>query len=378
MKITEGGIIIPTVEEIYLKKLNKFKTVKPDLRETDSNVIVSLFKFDAAEEYDLYQEAISAYNNLSIMTAIGQGLNAITNNVGMTWLPAKRAAGKIKIVADIGTRIPQAWGIETLSGKKYVTKNTNEILMEKTILELEVISLETGEDWNTGIGTIIKQTQVLSGIKQITNLELITGGRSRETDAELRIRYLKRVNQKLTFTTEGIKRYLLENTNIIDCRVFENDTDIVNEAGRLPHSYEPVCYGGTDDEIFEALNYYKLAGIRCVGNKTKDFGNITVGFTRAELINIEIQIRIKFKNINPNNTVLVKEVIKKYVEKCTFGETIYRYVIIGELYKLNIGMDILNVSLGEKGNVLNEDYITPGMKVAQINEEDIIIQGENL
>ncbi|MGL4452062.1 MAG: baseplate J/gp47 family protein [Sarcina sp.] len=374
MRITESGVVIPTVDEIYLNKLNDFKTVKPDIRETDSNIVITFLKYDAAEEYDLYQDALSSYNNLSVMTAVGQGLNAITNIIGMTWLPAKKATGKIKITGTIGTKIPAAFGVETLSGKKYITKNTTEITMNGTIIELDVISIEEGVNSNTGVDTIIKQTEVIIGVESVTNVESIINGRDKETDTELRIRYLNRVNQKLTFTTEGIKKYLLEHTNINDCKVFENEEDVIDSYGRPPHSYEAIVRGGTDDDIFKALIEYKLAGIRCVGTFTKEFDGITVGFSRAKVTQIEVHLDIKFLNSNPNNETKIKKTIKKYIEECGFGSTIYRYVIIGKLYQLNIGIETLNVTLGEKGNVLNDDYIIGVMNVGVINEADIIIR----
>ena len=52
--ITDKGFIVPTIDEIYTRKLNDFKAVKPDLRETDSNIIIAWLKFDSAEEYDSY------------------------------------------------------------------------------------------------------------------------------------------------------------------------------------------------------------------------------------------------------------------------------------------------------------------------------------
>ena len=50
--ITDKGFIVPTIDEIYTRKLNDFKSVRPDLRETDSNIIVAWLRFDSAEEYD--------------------------------------------------------------------------------------------------------------------------------------------------------------------------------------------------------------------------------------------------------------------------------------------------------------------------------------
>ena len=82
--ITDKGFIVPTIDEIYTRKLNDFKSVKPDLRETDSNIIIAWLRFDSAEEYDSYLQALSAFNQLSVYTATGTNLNAITSHLGMS------------------------------------------------------------------------------------------------------------------------------------------------------------------------------------------------------------------------------------------------------------------------------------------------------
>ena len=259
--ITDKGFIVPTIDEIYTRKLNDFKSVKPDLRETDSNIIIAWLRFDSAEEYDSYLQALSAFNQLSVYTATGTNLNAITSHLGMSWNKAKKAVGKITVTAEIGTQIPQAWGVETKSGVKFVTLNTSTITTTERETNIEVIALNAGTDGNVSAGAITEQTEILTGVISINNKLNTLGGRDLETDTELRERYLKRLDRKSSFTTEGIKNYILQNTNVQKCQVIENDTDDFDSAGRLAHSYECICYGDTNENILKALYEYKIAGI---------------------------------------------------------------------------------------------------------------------
>lgn len=354
--ITDIGFIVPTFEEIYQRKLNSFKTVKPNIRETDSNLIISYLKFDAIEEYDLYLEALSMFNNLNVHTASNNYLNAITSYLNMTWLEAKKSIGKITITADNGTIIPQAWGVETRSGIKFVTLNVEPLVVRNGSIDVEVISLEAGKYNNVGAGEITEQTEILSGIKTINNTLATLGGKDKETDTELRERYLKRVDRKTSFTTEGIKNYILNNSNVVKCQVLENDTDVNDSDGRLPHSYECICLGDTEENIFKVLYEYKLAGIRTVGDIRREIKGVSIGFSRP------VEVRLDFE---VNATVIselwreeykedIKKVITQYIDSLEPQETIYQYRILGEIYK-KIGA-IKTVEIKIKKNGYSEKY----------------------
>ena len=375
--ITDKGFIIPTLDEIYTIKLNDFKGVKPDLRETDSNIIIAWLRYDSAEEYDSYLQALSAFNQLSVYTATGSNLNAITSHLGITWNKPKKAIGKITVTAEIGTQIPQAWGVETKSGIQFVTLNTSTITTTARETEIEVIALEGGADGNVSSGAITEQTEILTGVISINNKLNTLGGKDLETDTELRERYLKRLDRKSAFTTDGIKNYILQNTNVNKCQVIENDTDDFDSDGRLAHSYECICYGDTNDNILKALYDYKIAGIRTVGDITKNFDEITVGFTRpiekTVFLRVEIQgIREVWKD---DFKKTIKDIYLKYIDEVEPNSTIYLYKIIGEIYKNTSGIKTLKLKLGDvKYNELEKDYKLSNKEVAVAGVNDITIE----
>ena len=375
--ITDKGFIVPTIDEIYTRKLNDFKSVKPDLRETDSNIIIAWLRFDSAEEYDSYLQALSAFNQLSVYTATGTNLNAITSHLGMTWNKAKKAVGKITVTAEIGTQIPQAWGVETKSGVKFVTLNTSTITTTQRETNIEVIALDSGTDGNVSAGAITEQTEILTGVISINNKLNTLGGKDLETDTELRERYLKRLDRKSSFTTEGIKNYILQNTNVQKCQVIENDTDDFDSDGRLAHSYECICYGDTNDNILKALYEYKIAGIRTVGDITKNFGEITVGFTRPTEKTIYLKVEVEaVKEIWKDDfKKVIKNIYLKYLDEVEPAGTIYLYKLIGEIYKNTSGIRTLKLKLGDvKYSELEKDYKLSKKEVAVATSDDITIE----
>lgn len=375
--ITEKGFMVPTIDEIYTRKLNDFKSVKPDLRETDSNIIIAWLRFDSAEEYDSYLQALSAFNQLSVYTATGTNLNAITSHLGITWNKAKKSVGKITVTAEIGTQIPQSWGVETKSGVKFVTLNTSAITTIERETDIEVIALNAGTDGNVSAGAITEQTEILTGVISINNKLNTLGGRDLETDTELRERYLKRLDRKSSFTTEGIKNYILQNTNVQKCQVIENDTDDFDSDGRLAHSYECICYGDTNDNILKALYEYKIAGIRTAGDITKNFGEITVGFTRPTEKTIYLKVEVEaIKEIWKDDfKKVIKDIYLKYLDEVEPAGTIYLYKLIGEIYKNTSGIKTLKLKLGDvKYSEREADYKLSTKEVAVANENDITIE----
>lgn len=372
--ITEKGFIIPTLKEIYTRKLNDFKTVKPDLRETSSNLIINYLEFDSVEEYDSYLVGLSVYNNLNVYTATNQPLNAITSHLNMTWLEAKHSIGKIKVVADIGTVIPQAWGIETKSGVKFVTLNRGELKTTKTETEIDVISLETGKFNNVRSGEITEQTEILTGIKSITNEASTLGGKDKETDTELRFRYLERVDRKTSFTTQGIRKYILENSNVVKCQVIENDTDLTDSDGRLPHSYEAICLGDTEDNIFKVLSEYKIAGIRTVGDINREINGVSIGFSRPKEIKLDFEITINaerdiWKEEYKDN---IKKSIYEYIDKLEPNATVFSYVILGESYKNTNGIKTIDIKIKKSGNSTKyTDYQLKTKEIATVHDINI-------
>src|SRR3712207_4559686 len=253
----------------------------------------------------------------------------------MTWLEATRAKSRIQITASTETTIPQAWGVETVDGKKFVTLNAEDLKIQKGKTELDVISLNVGKENNVNVGQITKMTRIISGISSVTNTLPAVGGKDKETDTELRERYLKRIDRKSSFTTEGIKNYILENTNVQKCQVIENDTDLTDTDGRLPHAYEAVCLGDTNENILQALYDYKLAGIRTVGDISKNFDDITVGFSRA--IEKQIYVNISIAAIRDlwlqEYVEKIKKIVQDYIDTIEPQGTIYLYKILGEIYK---------------------------------------------
>lgn len=111
---------------------------------------------------------------------------------------------------------------------------------------------------------------LVPGWVRVANLQAGAVGRLRETDAQLRARYRLGVFRFGAGTLPSIGPNILnEVPGIVDIRVFDNKTDVMDSAGRKPHSVHVIVDGGIDDDIAQAIYRYKGGGIDTNGAVSK-------------------------------------------------------------------------------------------------------------
>lgn len=121
-------------------------------------------------------------------------------------------------------------------------------------------------------------------------------GRDMETDEELRERRMFSVQQTSTNTLGSIRAGIYSLDGVSHATYFENDTE--GELYGIPmKSFEFIVDGGNDNDIANVIFNNKAGGTRAYGTTVitvKDSEGIehTIGFTKAEKINIGIDIKL--------------------------------------------------------------------------------------
>ncbi len=124
----------------------------------------------------------------------------------------------------------------------------------------------------TGVaGTIQTIVTPITGVTGVTNSADATVGRDQESDVDYRARHLQTLNADGCGTPQAIRDAILENvTAATQCRVFENESDVTDGAGRPPHSFEAVVLSDNDTaddaDIAEQIAACKPAGIKAHGD----------------------------------------------------------------------------------------------------------------
>lgn len=141
----------------------------------------------------------------------------------------------------------------------------------------------------------------ITGVVSVNNPLDAVLGQGLETDAEAKLRRDASLANPGQSTVNAILAAVLEVTDVVAARVFENDA-AVEIDGRPPHSYEVVVQGGVDDNIFQVILDTKPAGIQTVGTlsdvlKDSQGFDKEVRFSRPAPVTIYVEIDLK-TNIN--------------------------------------------------------------------------------
>ncbi|WP_319371954.1 baseplate J/gp47 family protein [uncultured Ilyobacter sp.] len=374
--LTENGFEIESYETIYANKIADFRSIYPALRDTDSNPLIPLIKYNAQKEYEANEEALSHYNNMNVYTAVGTELEKFVLWRKIIRQGEKYSTGKITVMADEGTVIPAFWSVETPDKIGFLTTNTiSQTIGATGILELEVKASEAGSDGNVEIGRITEQVEVITGVSSITNSSATAGGTDVETNTELRTRYLADIDNKSLFSKSGVAQYILDNTDAEKCIVKENYSDITDAAGRPPHSYEVYAVGDTDANILQAVFDYKVLGITSHGAVTENFDDITVGITRPTIVDLYLEINVTedgtWDTLNENT---IKQAIVDHIESVDIGGTVYLYNLIGETYRNGQGIKSLTIKLdGVDPPMATTDYSLASTEIARLLISNVVI-----
>lgn len=114
--------------------------------------------------------------------------------------------------------------------------------------------------------TITNIVTPILGWDSVTNPLAASEGRLQETDEELRIRFRNTKLERSSNILDSLYSALLNLDGVEEVRIYENDTDIIDSNGVLPHSFLPVVLGGSSQLIAETIWKNKPMGILSQGN----------------------------------------------------------------------------------------------------------------
>ena len=114
--------------------------------------------------------------------------------------------------------------------------------------------------------TITNIVTPILGWDSVTNPIAASPGRLQETDEELRIRFRNTKLARSSNILDSLYSALLNLDGVEEVRIYENDTDVTDSNGVLPHSFLPVVLGGSSQLIAETIWKNKPMGIRSQGN----------------------------------------------------------------------------------------------------------------
>ncbi len=304
----------------------------------------------------LFSVLEDVYNSRFVDTAVGTSLLNLGRAIGLRVLSAQKASGYIMVTGPPGVIVPAGWLVETAAGIQFFAVSDTEIGAEGTVM-VPFRCTSTGPDGNVAADTITTITNPgsVAGITAVTNPAAFTGGRERETDEEFRE----------------------------EAKVFENDTDDVDDYGLPPHSIEAVVYGGLDSDIAQIIYKELGAGIQTTGQKvieviTASGATKAIHFNRPHPVPVYVKVvGLSTSGDFPHDGVdQLRAAIVAYIGDnesggVSIGETLYHQRLPAVLYKVPGVLDF-DVLIGTDAENLQADNIPVDSRSKVVTDDGMV------
>lgn len=236
---------------------------------------------------------------------------------------------------------------------------TSKILIKAIITPIEFTCLTAGK-MEIPINTVTNIVTPINGWEGVTNTKTLSIGRNDETDTELRQRWSLSVYQKASNMLEAIQANVFRRvTGVVACVAYENNTDIVDIYGRLPHSIEVIVDGGDEQDIAEMIFRYTCGGIDFNGTISKEVTDVAnvkhiVKFNRPTEVKIWLKLSIT-KNVeeswDSNGIARLKQLIVDFGNEHTIGQDVILQKFIALIYDNITGVGFVEIKAA-KGNTV--------------------------
>lgn len=237
---------------------------------------------------------------------------------------------------------------------------TSKILIKAIITPIEFTCLTAGK-MEIPINTVTNIVTPINGWEGVTNTKTLSIGRNDETDTELRQRWSLSVYQKASNMLEAIQANVFRRvTGVVACVAYENNTDIVDIYGRLPHSIEVIVDGGDEQDIAEMIFRYTCGGIDFNGTISKEVTDVAnvkhiVKFNRPTEVKIWLKLSIT-KNVeeswDSNGIARLKQLIVDFGNEHTIGQDVILQKFIALIYDNITGVGFVEIKAA-KGNTVS-------------------------
>ena len=226
------------------------------------------------------------------------------------------------------------------------------------------------------IGYVNVIVNPISGLDEVYNFATGITGRSAESDAELRMRLGSRQKQSVA-NEVAIGNWLLTVPGVTYAKVYSNRTNVVDEYGRPPKSYESVVIGGEPDEIARMIFDKAPAGIEPYGNINIDIEDSngdpwTIGFSRP--VNKYIWLDIKY-TLNPEEiapidivSAIKEKIISWAKDNMEVGDDVIYQKLFKPIYSMD-GIALVDIKLASTSDLNPPDpseYETENISIGQV------------
>lgn len=366
--IDETGMHIPTYTDIRDDLLNSMKQIfGNDIYIDEDSQDYQQISIFAKKIFDTNALALLVYNNRTVNTAIGVGLDNICALVGIKRKPATYSTVQLVITGIASTVISKGQVSDQNDEHKW---NLPE---EVTIPESGTITVEAtcndAGDIIAQSNTITKILTPVYGWFSVVNNFNGSGGVDQESDAELRARYALATSAPSETVFESIIASLYTVSGVTRIKGYENDTGSADANGIPAHSISMVVEGGDDTDVATEIYYKKTPGCGTYGTTSVDIvsfsGNTTkINFYRPTYKNVYVKVSLKkLSSYNDSYAYDIKNAIVNYINELELAETVYRSVLwsiaTSQMKSINQpSFSVLNVQTSTDGSTYSDSDVS--------------------
>ena len=363
--VTASGFVRKSYEKILsdlqaLARSSEYFGESIDL--SDESPIGAEIKLMAWALGNQWQLAEDVYYSFDIDAAEGVALNRLTKLGLVTRKDEIFSYGYLEFSGDPYSPIPIGTQAETEQGVVFATKVFNSTDEEGNAI-IEAECMESGVVGNVTAESITKIKTPVAGIMSVINPIPFEGGRSVESDYELKNRY-ESSHLASGSALDAIVAKVLSIPAVLEAIGYENVENYTDVNNVPAGSVEIIVAGGDDDEIARTIFKQKPAGINTAGNiaktvfDSKDKDHI-IRFSRPDIVQIYIKYVLSVNaNFDHQYEDSIKQTIVDFANSMPIAAALYSWKLCSLLRDVS-GLEDVKVFLGVTSSNVTLDRLMP-------------------
>lgn len=330
--IDATGMHIPTYTDIRDDLISKMKEIfGNDIYIDEDSQDYQQISIFAKKIFDTNALALLTYNNRTVNTAIGVGLDNLCAIASIVRKAATYSTVQLTLTGAPTTVITSG-KVSDADDEHIWNLPDSVVIPESGTITVEATCNDAG-DITVASNTITKIITPVFGWYSVVNNFNGSGGTNEETDAELRGRYALATAAPSETVFESIIASVSAVEGVKRIRAYENDTGTANSLGHPPHSITLVVEGGDDTDVATEIYFKKTPGCYTNGTTSVDIvslsGNTTkISFYRPTYKTVYVKVSLKkLSSYNDEYANDIKKAIVDYINNLEIAETVYRSVL---------------------------------------------------
>lgn len=282
-ELTNTGLSIQTFQEVYDEIADGYRAAYgSDIDLSPNTPDGQRVGIEAKAAHDLQVFAQDLYSSFDPDLAGFDALNRVIKLAGITRRPATRSTWDVTVTTDRALTLETGYTIKDSIGQNWILTAPVSVSAGSTVVTFrsETFGAITGT-----AGDTLEQDTIVLGVTALAAPSDATVGIEEETDAELRLRRSKSLQNASYSTVGGLFAKLANLPGVTDLAVYENDQKTDDPVtGITANTVWAVVEGGAASEIVEAITKNKTAGCNTKGAVSGVFSETVIRPDGSEFI----------------------------------------------------------------------------------------------